>query len=594
MFFRSIKLVAVLCALALAGVFLSAPAQAGSAPAEPAAAEAVPPGPAAEGKQRSFDQEPLGQPPQGCSVRGDITVAEAAFGGADADNRAVRLLDNSSSQIAEMVCDYPSSDEKSVRFTHAPQQYANSFLFGIRGDTAEGGSAPAWWFELQPVSGTDDARLRVYDGRAWNRLGHVPGFADPGAFKRVKLAATADAAEVTVGDRTFFTDLRRAATVNLNDVVFSTGGTASTGMDFYVDSLAVKSDLVQAPKDPRTVVAVEPEGRAPRFPDVIRLDDGRLMVAYYSGTSHTDPDAHINMTISEDNGRTWSPPRTIVDGEYDDRDPKLTQLSDGTILLSYFITNWHDPCCSARSQLGTHVVRSTDAGQTWSDPVWVDTTLTCSQPPPAGGCPPGTGLSASHGSLVELANGDVLAPLYGERPGDRLQRAVAARSTDGGLTWDVDNESTIAAGGNFHFQEPNLTVLPSGEIVAGIRTTSSPQVIYVSRSFDNGHTWTPAEPTDIPGSSHHQLLRDDGSLLVTYGDVSRGVAGRPTSGVLIPDASGDWSGHNKIHIYDSGHGDQANPSSIELEPGEFMTLGYDVPGGTLYGVRTEVSDYVDP
>ncbi|WP_158602900.1 sialidase family protein [Jiangella rhizosphaerae] len=572
------------------------------APASPA--DANPPGPSPlvglvkqpnAADVRTFDDEPLGAPPAGCAARGDIAVAAAELGGAAPGNRAVRLHDDTATQIAELTCAYPASQDKAVAFLFAPAQYRNAFLFGLKGDTAAGGTAHAWWFSLTPVAGTADAVLNVYNGSAWRRLGHVEGAGTPGTFTPVTVSATADAAQVRIGDRSFFTDIRRAATVNLTDVVVSSGGTSLTGMDFYVDDLAVGTELTHPPIDPRTVIAVEPAGWAPRFPDIVRLDDGRLMVTYYSGRGHTDAEGHIRVTESSDNGETWTPPRTVVSGEvgFDQRDPKITQLSDGTILLNYFITHWADPCCNVRTQLGTHVVRSVDGGRTWSDPVWVSTMMSCSQPPPAGGCGGDSGWSASHGSLVELANGDVLAPLYGTTLGDPRQRATVVRSTDGGRTWDLDSEVTIAVSDAFHYQEPNLTVLPSGEIVAGIRTTSSPQVIYVSRSFDDGHTWTTPEPTDIPGSSHHQLLRDDGSLLLTFGDVARGVPGRPTSGVLIPDASGDWSGHRKVPIYDAGNSDQANPSSIELAPGEFLTLGYDVTSGTLYGVHTEVDDYLD-
>lgn len=576
------SLVAGLCALGLTGLFAAVPVHADPVPSQEKIAL----------QARNFDNEPVGQPPQGCSVRGEVTVEAAQFGDVAPGNRAMRLRDHSTAQIAEATCNYAPSAEKSVSFTLAAQAYAESFLFGIRGETGNGAEGHAWWFAFTPRAGSDDALLRVYDGAAWQRLGWVDGFAGQGTFRTVAVKATADAVELAVSGQVFYTKVRRGATVNLTDVVFSTGGTVLTGMEFYVDDLEVGDELSGPPVDPRTLVAQEPAGYAPRFPDVIRLDDGRLMAAYYSGRSHTDPAGRIKVTESSDNGQNWSPPRIVVDGPHDDRDPKLTQLSDGTILLNYFITNWDDPCCSSRSQLGTHVVRSTDGGQTWSNPIWVDTRLSCSQPPPAGGCPGSTGWSASHGSLVELANGDVLAPLYGITATDGRQRATVVRSTDGGLTWDLNSEVTIAVG-SIHYQEPNLTVLASGEIVAGIRTTSNPQVIYLSRSFDNGHTWTTAEPTDIPGSSHHQLLRDDGSLLLTYGDVTPGVPGRPTSGVLIPDAAGDWNGHHKFPIYDSGHGDQANPSSIELEHGVFLTLGYDVPAGRLYGIRTELDDYRD-
>ncbi|SDT13899.1 sialidase family protein [Jiangella sp. DSM 45060] len=840
---------------------------------------------------RTFDAEALGEPPGGCATTGDVAVSEAPFGAAGAGNRAVRLIDDTSSATTTMVCDHPESDERYLSFGFNPQRHGGPLLFGIRGDTAVGGTGNAWWFGVSPIAGTDDATVMVYDGAAWNQLGRVDGLSTPGEFTEVTVAATADAAEITAAGETFITDLRRDDTVNLGDVVFSSAGQSAVGMEFYVDDLAVGTELAEDPVglqfvdiaswvnpvsegetspefrlvsfrpiggasgetfeatvdwgagprpatveaseeagrfdvvgshpysetgphsvvvdvsgsagtsgrstlsvavERRSVVAVEPEGMAPRFPSVIRLDDGRLLAAYYSGIGHVDPQGLIRVTESDDNGETWSEPRTAVAGRFDNRDPKLTQLSDGTILLEYFVTSWEDPAGSR--QLGTHVVRSEDGGQSWSDPIWIDTRMSCAQPPPAEGCASADGWSASHGPIVELANGDLLAPLYGVTPGSagqhvdvrvydgggwrtlgrvedfgapgrfrpvsvdatatsleitvgdetfstdvrrddtvnltnvtfasagtaptgmefyvddlavgaeappaaeldvrtfddeplgeppaectirgdvevagapfgdagtdnravRLlddsstqitsltcahpasdekhlsfafsperfangftfgiqgdtatggtgnaywillssassappQRATVVRSTDGGLTWDGDNDVTIAVDDGIHFQEPNLTVLPSGEIVAGLRATSNPQVLYVSRSFDNGYTWTPAEPTDIPASSHDQLLLDDGSVLVTYGIA--GVANRPTGGVLVPDAGGDWSGHHQIPIYDSGHGDQANPSSVEIEPGVFMTLAYDVPAGTLYGIFTELEDYRDP
>jgi hypothetical protein len=46
-----------------------------------------------------------------------------------------------------------------------------------------------------------------------------------------------------------------------------------------------------------------------------------------------------------------------------------------------------------------------------------------------------------------------------------------------------------------------------------------------------------------------------------------------------------------VQIYDSGHQDQANPSSVELQPGRFLTLGFDIPAATVIGVFTELADY---
>ena len=553
----------------------------------PGIASAEPAG--GDGAVRTFEGEPVGEPPEGCSVRGDVTVSEAAFESEPPNNQALRLLDDSTDETAEAICEYAPTPEKTVDFRWTHSEFESSFLFGLMGETEDGESTHAWWFNLQPVPETEDLRVRVYDGSQWHRLGHVRHAAAPETFVSISVSATNDAAELNVAGQKFFTDLPRGEVSTLSDAVFSSAGVAPDGMDFYVDDVRV--DDTAEPVDPRTVIAVDPEGFAPRFPDIVRLDNDHLLASYYSAADHRDPAGLIRVTESFDNGETWSEPRVAVDGEYDDRDPKLTLLDDGTILMMYFITRWIDPDAGERTQLGVHVVRSDDNGQTWSEPTWVDTQLTCENPPPDLGCPTTDGISVSHGSIIQLDSGDLLAPLYGRTPDDTESRATVARSSDGGLTWNPEEEATIAEGDTFAFQEPNVTLLPTGEIIAGLRVTEDPQRLYLSHSIDDGETWSEAEPTDIPASSHHQLLREDGSLLLTYGDVGFGVQNRPTSGILIPNALGDWNNLSPVMVYDSGNSDQANPSSIELEPGVFMTLAYDVTARTLYGVRTTVEDY---
>ena len=46
-----------------------------------------------------------------------------------------------------------------------------------------------------------------------------------------------------------------------------------------------------------------------------------------------------------------------------------------------------------------------------------------------------------------------------------------------------------------------------------------------------------------------------------------------------------------VQLYDSGHPDQANPSTVEVVPGRFLTLGFDVQSATVVGVFTEPDDY---
>jgi hypothetical protein len=325
----------------------------------------------------------------------------------------------------------------------------------------------------------------------------------------------------------------------------------------------------------RITVARAGPGLLAHFPDVVRLAGGRLLATYREGAAHVRSDGRILIVESDDGGATWSEPRVAVDGDHDDRDPKLACLADGTVLLSYFVIDWTTR--PTHTTHGTYVRRSTDGGRTWTEPVAVGTAMT------------GTGWAASHGAAVELPGGDLLLPLYGRLSPHHAQQATVARSRTGGRTWLAANETVLAAAPDMHFQEPTLTVL-GDRVVALIRTTTGPA--HLSRSTDGGRSWSAPRPTDMPASSHHALPLANGDVLVTYGDLSsRFSPRRETVGRLVRDPGGTWDGYADVQLYDSGHDDQANPSSVEVTPGRFLTLGFDVRAATVIGVFTEPADY---
>jgi predicted neuraminidase len=326
-----------------------------------------------------------------------------------------------------------------------------------------------------------------------------------------------------------------------------------------------------------TVAHAEP-GLQAHFPDIAKLPDGRLVATYRESAGHVKADGRILFVESGDGGETWGEPWVAVDGQWDDRDPKLVCLADGTLVLSYFVTDWSTK--PRHTTLGTFTRRSTDGGRTWDDAVLVGTAMT------------GDGLetwAASHGAVAELPGGDLLMPLYGRLPGAKWHRATAVRSTDGGRTWPAESEVLLGEMEGVHFQEPTLTVL-DGEVAALIRTTAD--IAYLTRSKDDGRSWSPAEPTDMAASSHHLLVLSTGELLITYGDLSKRFSDfRDTVGRLVTRPLDTWDGYPDVQIYDSGHQDQANPSSVEVQPGRFLTLGFDIPAATVIGVFTELADY---
>ncbi|WP_116952958.1 sialidase family protein [Jiangella endophytica] len=322
---------------------------------------------------------------------------------------------------------------------------------------------------------------------------------------------------------------------------------------------------------PAQVVAQEPAGAAePRFPDAVRLADGTIVLAYHYADAHTNADGVVRMVRSADGGATWTDPVTVAatDGA-DNRDPKLSVLRDGTVLLTVFRTDWST---RPESNLGTFVYRSADGGLTFPEVTRIESAQ------------PG---AWQHGPAVELPDGDILQPLYG-------YGARVARSTDGGRTFPAANEITVVEDDErFSNGEPNIVRLPGGELVMQIRRHDNVLAIEsestLVRSFDDGRTWTAPEPTGLPASSAHLLVTDDGSVLMTYGNYAQ--AGRPTYGVLIDDPSGPWTDQRPVALYNSGWEDQANPTSIQLDDGSFLSFGFDVADRTVVSFRTTAADY---
>ena len=128
------------------------------------------------------------------------------------------------------------------------------------------------------------------------------------------------------------------------------------------------------------------------FPDICRAKDGELLCAFYSGSGHvTTPSAkwpkcgRIMAIRSRDEGKTWSKPVVIVDTPNDDRDPSLSCIKDGTLLMNWFALVPAAP--SARgpwSGVRLLLSRLADSGRTWGEPERIDVkseySFACSSP----------------------------------------------------------------------------------------------------------------------------------------------------------------------------------------------------------------------
>ena len=161
------------------------------------------------------------------------------------------------------------------------------------------------------------------------------------------------------------------------------------------------------------------------WPGVTRLKSGRWLLTFSSGYWHASPPltekilkdskcreqldkwkkigmpeinaprgdrAHI--MHSDDQGQTWSDPKTLVDTELDDRHPTILELDDGALFCTFFKF-----CFSNVVKARYHVryMLSHDKEQTWSNPMEL----------------PEDAASFGNGSAIQLSDGIEILPAPG-------------------------------------------------------------------------------------------------------------------------------------------------------------------------------------
>jgi hypothetical protein len=159
-----------------------------------------------------------------------------------------------------------------------------------------------------------------------------------------------------------------------------------------------------------------------RYARMHRVNANTILLTYLC-TNWLEPFNRIAIRRSTDNGATWGAP-TFLESTDDARlkGPDFLTLADGSVLLAYPTVSAADDGTPADNERDyVKVVKSTDAGLTWSAPTNV-----------------ARGRSWEP-VLIQLANGEIElfyaseAFWYGTQP--VLQEIRMARSTNGGANW---------------------------------------------------------------------------------------------------------------------------------------------------------------
>lgn len=264
---------------------------------------------------------------------------------------------------------------------------------------------------------------------------------------------------------------------------------------------------------------------------VVQLPTGDILVTSPDnrGLAHTDAGSVV-LSRSSDFGQTWrNEPRQFVftagpTNGYSSgpiavlRNGDLLCHADNARFLVKVGDMAHIAPRGASQQETVYVVRSTDAGESWSTPEPVRIT-------PMSGC-------FVRDAILELPDGALLLPLSGARhtishkfpPNDNdAFRAYLVRSDDRGETWYYFSTIALDPAGILNMWEPAVTLLPSGRLVALLRTDYVHMIappggyLYGCYSDDGGASWSIPHQTPLWGYPADLVALRDGRVLAVYG-----------------------------------------------------------------------------
>ena len=123
-------------------------------------------------------------------------------------------------------------------------------------------------------------------------------------------------------------------------IQFSTLTSASTGLG--IPYISAKSATPRINFLETSTISQQPEYYC-GWPTLTRRSNVELMVVWSGGReAHVCPFGRVDMMRSMDNGKTWSWPRTLLDGPIDDRDAGIVETAKGSLLVTTFTSNFSD------------------------------------------------------------------------------------------------------------------------------------------------------------------------------------------------------------------------------------------------------------
>ena len=323
-----------------------------------------------------------------------------------------------------------------------------------------------------------------------------------------------------------------------------------------------------------TRVICKQPGKYIGWPSITKTESGELLVVF-SG----DRDAHVcpfgitQMVRSSDQGETWTDPVTINNTPLDDRDPGILETNNGTLLVNWFTSLAFDTkkFYERNPSWKRHADKLGDETKKQWIGNWTRRSLD-------GGLsweePVKQLVSAPHGP-IELSDGRLL--YVGTANINNEKTIGVEHSINDGETWQListipvhDNDSIL------YYHEPHVVELSDGKLVAMFRYNPKDRnqsYLRQSESYDGGKSWSTTHKTDIWGYPPHLMQLKNGLLIVSYG-VRREPFGEMAC--ISQDGGETWETDKEIMVNPAMNSDLGYPASVQLDDGSILTVYYQV------------------
>jgi|TARA_B100000809_G_scaffold70459_1_gene67973 hypothetical protein len=321
------------------------------------------------------------------------------------------------------------------------------------------------------------------------------------------------------------------------------------------------------------------------WPTLARRKNGQLLLVCSGGReSHVCPFGRVELMRSDDGGRSWSWPQTLIDTAIDDRDAGVLETPTGSLLVTTFtslafeqpryfaradkqqVARWSAardrvPEATRKKMLGEWIIRSSDGGQSWS-------------------APSRCGVNSPHGPIA-LSDGCLL--YAGKELYHGTNRIGAALSVDDGVSWKWSGTIPSRPGDDHRqYHELHAVEAAPGKLIAHIRNHNPRHAgeTLQSESADGGRTWSTPHEIGVWGLPSHLLKLADGRLLMSYGHRRKPFGNQVR---ISDDAGATWS--EPIGLSEDGiGGDLGYPSTVQLDNGHLVTAWYEKMKGSSLAV----------